>query len=262
MLKHYAASRFIRTMSSGRNVPALLACDKHEVIAKCSGCECGSLGLVREALAAMLARDLGLPVPEPCLVEISPEFIAALPVDETKLRDVMSASVNPAFGSTRLPDGFSLWVADREIRDEMLEQAAEIFAFDALILNGDRRVVNPNCQARGAQFAIFDHELCLDAATVGSFLQPAPWQPGSLSAVMGGPGEHLLFRGIRTRKPSLERLESSWSKLTPAHVDAYESALPKSWLSQPESVTNALKYLKDLLDHLEPCFEEVRRVLA
>jgi hypothetical protein len=262
MLKPLVASRFIRKMSVGRNAPVLLACQETEVIAKFSACECGAMGLIREALAAMLARDLGLAVPEPCAVDISAEFVESIPGDEGQVKRLIGASVSPAFGSSKLPNGYSLWTADRDVSDEMLEQAGEIFAFDALILNPDRIATNPNCQASAERFAIFDHELSLVTETVGTFLQPPPWQVGSLSQLAGGSAEHLLFRGIRTRNPTLQRLEESWRGLRPARIDEYGAALPATWLAKPESVTNALKYLKDVIDHLTECFQEVRRVLA
>jgi hypothetical protein len=52
--------------------------------------------------------------------------------------------------------------------------ATDIFAFDALIQNVDRRVTNPNLLTVGSTFYVYDHE------TSFSFLQailppPQPW---------------------------------------------------------------------------------------
>jgi hypothetical protein len=66
------ASRFDRRTSSGKTWPCLLSCtradgDETEVVAKFSaGCERQVGGLVAEAIAAILAADLDLPVPEAC----------------------------------------------------------------------------------------------------------------------------------------------------------------------------------------------------
>src|SRR4051812_969920 len=127
-------------MSIGRNIPILLTCQGVEIVTKFSGCECGVMGLAREALVAMLAADLGLPVPEPVLVELPEGFIDAIPEDQEPVRAVMTRSVAPAFGSTRLPNGYAVWMSDRELNGRLLHQAAEIFAFDLLTLNADRIV--------------------------------------------------------------------------------------------------------------------------
>lgn len=96
-----------------------------------------------EAIAAMLATDLDLPVPEPFLVALEPEFIAGLP-DE--IVATMARRSSPlAFGSQHLPPGYTSWPVGKAIPKEALATAAEIFAFDALIVNDDRRPENPNC---------------------------------------------------------------------------------------------------------------------
>ena len=76
MLDMVIAVRFDRRMGTGKTKPMLLACTAPdgsdvEVVAKVSaGCERGVGGLVAEAIAAMLAADLDLPVPEPFLVRL------------------------------------------------------------------------------------------------------------------------------------------------------------------------------------------------
>lgn len=42
--------------------------------------------------------------------------------------------------------------------------AAEVFLFDAIIVNADRRPANPNCLTSGNEIAIFDHELSFSQA--------------------------------------------------------------------------------------------------
>ena len=69
MLEELVATTFHRRMSTGRTVPLLLAGEhvdelEIEVVAKFSkGADIGPAGLTREALCALLAADLGLPIP-------------------------------------------------------------------------------------------------------------------------------------------------------------------------------------------------------
>jgi hypothetical protein len=252
----------MKAMSAGRNAPVLLSCDGIDVIAKFSAAECGVMGLVREAIVAMLAADLLLPVPNPVLVELIEDFAESLPEGQERSRVMMTQSVVPAFGSTRLKDGFFLWTADRTIPSGLLEQAAEIFAFDALVLNADRLARNPNCQFDGTSFAIFDHDLSLVTAGVGSFLTPFPWAAGALAPMADGPSQHLFYRGLKGKNASLTRLENAWKALPANRIDQYGNALPPTWTGNAESVTEALNYLRNLSQHVEAGFMEVRRVLS
>ncbi|MFZ3219952.1 MAG: hypothetical protein WA174_07955 [Rhodoferax sp.] len=71
MLIEVEAIRFDRAMATGKTKPILVACERStgeeiEVVAKFTyGCNNSPEALVREAIAAILAKDLGLPVPEP-----------------------------------------------------------------------------------------------------------------------------------------------------------------------------------------------------
>jgi hypothetical protein len=214
-------------------------------------------------IMALLAADLGLPVSEPVLVQLVDGFIEALPLTQLELAQQMRMSVFPTFGCCKFPPGFSVWSADREIDDQAIEAAAEIFAFDALTLNADRRLKNPNCLWNGKSFAIFDHELALDSAQVGTILLPAPWQPNGLTMLTQGEGEHVLFRGLKQREPSLTRLQAAWHGISVERLDAYRGAIPDEWRAQDvKALDDAIGYLKSLRDHIDASLDGVRSVLA
>lgn len=272
MLDDVLATRFLKRMKTGRNCPVLLSCertnanagssDSIEAVAKFSSAECGVAGLAREAMTAMLAADLGLPVPEPLLVNLVDGFVEALPPGEDEVRNLMLGGVMPTFGCAKLPPGFSVWTSDRRIDDRMLEQGGEIFAFDVLTLNVDRRPENPNCQSDGSSFAIFDHDLALLAGQVGTIFAPAPWTIGGAGAATSGDGEHLLYRSLRGRGVTLDRLEQAWSGISIDRIHEYRDALPETWGASADSVENAVRYLIELQGHLDSAFLELRRVLA
>ena len=264
MLRTVVASRFIRMVVAGRNKPLLLADDQGtEYVAKFSSCECGHIGLVREALAGMLASDLGLPVTEPVTIELVKGFVEALPESEVEAIGIIQRSQLPGFGSTLLPPGFSVVMNGYRIEERLVNQAAEILAFDALVLNADRRPINPNCQTNGNTFAMYDHDLTLVTAGVGSEWNPAPWQTGALHGLKHGEGEHLLFKSLKGRNASVDRLEARWSELSAGRLDEYVAALPESWaLRAVDVIFDVVRYLNDLSQNLSAAFGEVRRVLA
>ena len=126
----------------GRTGPILSACEADgeeevEVFVKLSaGCDQGVVNLAREAIAASLAADLGLPVPKPWIVEIPPEIIPV--VADAQVADKLRRSCPVAFGSTRTP-GFSAWTTGQRLSDAMRPVASGILLFDAIIQNPDRR---------------------------------------------------------------------------------------------------------------------------
>lgn len=84
MLEEVEAVQLLKPMGTGRTRPLLLVCETSigaqvEVVAKFTdGQQLTEAGLIREALAAMVAQDLGMPVPRPFLVRMSQAFISAV----------------------------------------------------------------------------------------------------------------------------------------------------------------------------------------
>jgi hypothetical protein len=199
----------------------------------------GVKNLTLEAMVAMLAADLDLPVAEPFLVELSPEFIETVS-DETA-RHALSNSCHLAFGSA-LQTGFSVWPKDQSISGVLAQTAAEIAVFDQIIANVDRRPVNPNCLVAGAQLLMIDHELSFQRV----LFWKEPWLDGGLTGL--NTREHHIFAGpyYETVPTELERFESAWERLTPAHFEAYRNTLPNDWVYDDEHIQGILSYLRDV----------------
>lgn len=264
MLDSVTALRFDRRMGNGKTWPCQLSCQKAdgeevEVIAKFSaGCERQAGGLVAEAIAAMLAADLDLPVPEPMLVEFDLEFVGLIRLRDPELADLASRSCPVAFGSNKLPQGFALLPRDKAIPQTLRAQAAEIFAFDALIQNSDRRPENPNCLLDGRSFAIFDHELAF--ITQGIIGWRPPWDAGALDG-MKGAVRHAFYAGLQGVTPDYNRLTGAWRAISDARLNEYRLALPTAWSNDGGVADTTLGYLSSVRDNIEPALAEVARVL-
>lgn len=262
MLDLLAAVRFDRRTSAGKSKPCLLACedtDRNEIelIAKFSaGCERGVGALVAEAIGAMLAADLGLPVPAPYLVAMSQQFIHS--IVDLEVAEIARASSPIAFGSRKLPPGFATWTRDRRIPKSLIQTAAEIFAFDALIQNSDRRPENPNCLVRGSELAIFDHELAFVGGLVIGW-QP-PWKAGALQ-FMANPEAHLFHSGLKGKPIDFSRFEAAWQSISDHRIAAYAQALPSEWATGSVAV-DALNLVSQIRANISAALAEVRRVLG
>lgn len=231
-----------------------------EVVAKFSaGCsERGVGGLVAEALAAMLAADLELPVPEPLLVEFDAHFVAAIQMQDPEVAQLAARSVPVAFGSRHLPAGFSVIPTARPVPQALRQQACEIFAFDMLIQNPDRRPENPNCLSDGRAFAIFDHELAF--LTEGVIGWRPPWVPGSLESTRRMQN-HIFFRDLVGKPLDLSRVQGAWQAITHRRLREYLQMLPDAWIDGANLANSTVEYLDKTRENLDAAMVEIERVL-
>jgi len=208
----------------------------------------------------MLAADLGLPVPEPFLLEIDPAL--AVVVTEPRLQAVLHRSVRPTFASRKLPPGFMSWPINRPIPVDLRQTAVEIFAFDALIQNPDRRISNANLLFDGRNVAIFDHELAF--ATGMLFGWRPPWKLGALQSMLNAADgdRHVFLDGLRGHEPDLTRLIQAWTALTDFRVQEYRTALPPQWGDSGRAVDDALNLIVGVRDNIMLCVDEITRILA
>jgi hypothetical protein len=262
MLEKVEATRFDRIMTKGRTMPLLMAADfsngrSVELVGKFShGGQIGAAGLAREAISAMLAADLGLPVPNPLLVAISDAFIETVP--DPQAATLLQQSLRVGFGSTKLPNGYVVWPDSNSVPRRMLGQAAEIFAFDALIQNGDRRPQNPNLQFKGQEIAIYDHELAFIWEEV-LFWKP-PWEAGGLDHI-AKPNQHVFFTAIKSQVIDFSRFIGAWEAISNARLAQYQAALPVQWNAAADTIGKVLGLVRQLRDNIRPSMMEMQKVL-
>jgi hypothetical protein len=221
--------------------------------------KCEVRGLVCEAMAAMLANDLDLPIPEPFTVQVDKQFASAIPDQAT--RGFAEQSVGLNFGTRRLAPQLATWPVNRTIPLATRPLAAEIFAFDALIQNPDRRAAKPNCLHQGNEVFIVDHELAF------SFLVPiigwkAPWQAGGIDFLTRGDSRHIFYEGLQGTPIDLTRLEGAFEAIRPERIEEYGAGLPDEWRSETDAGERICEYLKQLKGNLNEAFDQVRVALA
>ena len=266
MLPLVTATRFGRKAENGRTRPPILFCDQEnnpeeiEVYVKLRGSpELTSTGLMCEGIAALLGRDLGLPVPEPFAVEITDEFVSA--VGEAAEAPLFRSSVGLSFGSKAMYPQFAPWAPERVMPIPMRATAADVFAFDAMIQNPDRRHNNPNCKVRDEELLIYDHDLAFDFLSGVLFWKP-PWQQGGVDFLCGqSPTRHAFFDALRGMPHAFDRLVDAWGKIDVARLNGYMAALPAEWIPAGDAAERILGYLADLKSHLPETIMEIRKAL-
>lgn len=263
MIRRAVPTRFDRPAESGRNLPLLVAVEtsdgaEHEVFLKASGRpELGVEGLANEALAACLAGDLGLPINEPFLVELSPEWVGAISDPDT--REMLKRSAAVAFGSKAAEPQWRIWSAGDRVTAGREASALAILAFDAYIENDDRRTGDPNCLVKGDAFRIIDHELAFRIRQK-LFPRPEPWKPGYLQRLIA-PDGHLFGAGLKGRNLDFEPIRRKWLGISDDVLQEYMSALPFEWAEVQTAMEAAITHLRAVRDGVDDCVAELRRVL-
>lgn len=262
MIEMLQPDTFIRVSTAGRTQPLLLGSislgQDVEVFCKLSvACDEGTISLTKEAIAACLAADLGLPVPKPYIVEITDDFISSVPIVAQQER--LRASAKLAFGSTRVRNQFQNWIDRTVIPSTMQQLAAEIFFFDAIIQNTDRRGDNPNCLVKGDELRIIDHELAFSHGLILGWIPP--WKMGGFSSI-SEPGRHIFGSQLRRREFDIGAIKGKWQDLPDQRIAQYEDCIPQAWIEDVDIITQANQLIKGARDNIDACLEEFERVLS
>lgn len=229
-LPQLTASRWIDFKGSGRTRPAVIACDlpdggEVECVVKLGGhVESAPHQPVCELVAALLAVDLGLPVAEPILVEITPEFANAIPASNSSARTRCSEALGWTFATRHLPAGYSLLPVDKAPARALLPTLAELYAFDGLIQHADRTATNPNCLVRGNDLRFFDHDQAF--GFLFSLFDPEPIDDGETYAFLS---RHFARPHLVRDRAQFTRLEGAWEAISADAVARYGKLIPDSW---------------------------------
>ncbi len=265
MLATVTAIRFDKAVGSGKTKPAILTCVRDdgtevELVAKfAAGCEMKQRSLVAEVLAALLAADLDLPVPEPFLVNAEADFVATIP--DPEIRQRAQASLGWNFGSRKLPPGFGALPIDRPLPQSLVPLAGEILAFDTFTANPDRTVANPNCLTNGRELAIYDHELAFFMDGILGW--KPPWEPGAVQFPKGRSPKtrHVFVEELRGAGLDFRRFVGAFDVVSAERLREYQAALPVQWTGDGRAVEGILGYLATLKQNLDLAIEQLTEAL-
>jgi hypothetical protein len=259
------STQFIRPMSTGRNRPLLLGCedaagDKFEVVVKFRGREMTDKAQSAELIAAQLADDLGLQAPQAAVVDVASGFEAIIP--EKGLAAMVKSSAGSNFGSVHLGAGFTTWPPGRAPFGAQRDQAADIFAFDTLIQNPDRRAANPNLWARSNRLGVYDQDqafLFLSVPIIGG--APKPWSVANQAASFRFLEQHIFYHSIRGGSLNLGPFKEKLGALTDEQIRWYIDTVPAAWRNQSDFCERIAEYLREARQEREDLVNCIKHIL-
>jgi hypothetical protein len=231
--------------------------DIGEFVVKLSGIESGVTGLACELICSLLAQELSLMTPMPAIVEVDPAIAELIGRKDADVAKIIRRSGGLNFGSQVLVGGYGVFPIGKFIPVSVKTLAAEIFAFDALVQNPDRRVDNQNVLWRGAEIFIIDHELAF------SFLYhigppTSPWR------LDGKPfdflKDHVFYKDLKGQEADLDRFQGAIEAVSDDDLAELIDQTPPAW--DNGNVARISGHLKSLRDHAAEFVKQVKWRLA
>lgn len=268
MLELWQAERLEKVLISGRTCPLLLECarstaepqsglrfesatERRLMVVKALGLpEVTPESLFREMFGNLLARQLGVGTPTPALVNLEPEFVAAI---KPFLPNQVQLHTGIGVGCEYFRHGFTNVLPDAYLSDELLAQAALLYAFDLLVQNPDRTRNRPNSALRAGNLIAYDFELAFSFLMVIG--KPTPvWE----FSQHGIAADHLFRSTLRNRTVDWQPFVSAVSSLTKRQLEALCDPIPSAWCGQAAQV---IEHLLKVKRHARKLAVELQRSL-
>lgn len=230
-------------MNGGQSKPPSLACPDEsgnifDVVTKLaepapSGISVGPLSLALELIGAIAARHLGLAVPGYAIVEVNREFANSVPGNMKRL---FNNNLGLHFGSAYLQQFIEFQAGTPVSVETDLQLLKDIMAFDAMVLNSDRRKHNPNLLESGDDYILIDHSTILTVHVpphVDDYMTDQQLR------------DHVLFKNLTGNHRRYETHISQWnSKMTTAEIDQLFSFVPMEWTVQSASYRLIVDFMR------------------
>ena len=211
--------------------------------------------LACELICAVLARAVGLNVPDYAIVDVTQDFVESL--DDNPTRDLLLNNIGPNFGSV-YDDFLFEWEAGEQVRSPVLiDQLEDILIFDAIVINIDRYRSNTNLLYSHDLLVPIDHSLALPVHSWQQDMLVNP--PPSLEINIR---EHCASQPLKRKGCSYRRVFDHWQKRIDAQkLGELRAMLPSSWEHQQSDIDKIFTFLKDRHQHFSKISTRLKEVL-
>lgn len=262
-LPRLEAVTFHKTFSTGRTTPCVLGCQNADgspageyVVKLAGGVDRGVVGLACECVSSRFAALLGIPAPAPAVIRLSAELVST--VQDPLIRRILDKSVGENFGTAYFGGGYSTWPVSQSITAAQLSTASDIFAFDVLINNPDRRRQKPNLLFRGEDIFVIDHEMAFSFThALSQPADPAEWCSVEQLAFLK---DHLFRSQLHKREVDYSRLVGASQAVDDEALACIEKDMPRAWKTGRFALI--LPYVKAVLRRRRPFTDIAKEVLA
>lgn len=154
------ALRYLQPLREGGSLPGVVETDAGMVVVKFRGAGQGPRALIAELIVGMIARAIGLPVPDLSVVHLPARF--GEEQRDPEIRELLAASEGVNVGLRYLDGAFNF---DAGPAGDLVEPgfADSLVWLDAFVTNPDRSPRNPNLLVWDRRLWLIDHGSALYA---------------------------------------------------------------------------------------------------
>jgi hypothetical protein len=232
----------------------------HQIVLKlrypASGNHFEGTSLACELICAVIARTIGLSVPNFAIVDVNREFVES--VRQQDVRELLRRNIGKNFG-TVYQEGASGWIP--EIQSDsplsLVEKLESILAFDSAIFNADRKRPNSNLIWDGQEIFLIDHSLALFVHT---------WTAEQLAKIFIFPDDqiqqHCTYLCLAGRKREFKALWEKWTDdVSESWLDDLRVTIPSNWEKNSGDLDKIFLFLKERANRFSHIRDHLRRIM-
>jgi hypothetical protein len=197
----------------------------------------------KEFIANQLAIEFDLCVPDAALVWVRKEIIIELK-EKCGYRDIIAGW----YFATNYIDNIIDYQKDFTTKKISVLIQQNIFAFDMLIQNKDRRIGKPNCFVKDGECYLIDHELSLQITeSYKQYYQQCEWQGLAIGYEIKD-REHIFYETLKSNKG--------------VNFDEFQLYLHNISLNSVIKIVNLLAdegIVVEIFDSIEPYLQDAKK---
>lgn len=253
------ALEYIECFKRGHSWPLLFRCicsdgEEHDVVVKCpSMIHAGRMAFAVEMYSTLLAKELGIPCPDPVLVDLDETLAEG--VDDGEVGEHVRRNGGVNFGCRYLGSQSVVWGAGFPLSGDLREQAERIFVFDAMIGQLDRSESKPNLLLQSGEFVVFDHEMAFPVMRRDFGYDP--WNANEITYLRN----HLFFDGLRGREIGFDWIRDRLERVGVDRLLEYRESIPGEWRIQEVDLARLDRYILTVKDRFDEISANLTQLL-
>ena len=250
-LPRLTGTRYVVPLREGGSLPAVVDTDADGTfVVKFRGAGQGPKALIAEAIVALIAQHLGLPVPRPAILDLEDGFGRGEP--DPEIQDILQGSVGANFG-LEFVHGALAFDPAVDARLASPEFAADVVWLDAYLTNVDRTPRNTNLLVAAERVWLIDH-----GAALFFHHRWAGWRERIQSPFVQI-ADHVLLQVAGDLHAADERLRPQLNKET---LSSIVERVPEEWFAEEPEFANVETHRQAYVTYLEGRLSGPRAWLA
>lgn len=210
--------------------------------------------LACELICAVLARAVGLDVPDYSVVALPAGLAESVP--DPRLRELLRHNPDRHFG-LRFLEGIAEGPPGRSASLAALDRLEDVLAFDATVINGDRKAMKPNLLRQGDRIIVIDHGVAIPVhLAADDVIDSSPLFPESQVR------DHCAFGVLEGSGRAYNRMLARWTaELDDAQWTELRAMIPASWERRPGDLDRIFRFLHNRGERARDISTDLLRVM-